>query len=275
VQGCPELLALADEAELLKLAARRLARRQLAPPLTDVARLQLLNGLQADARYQREAADAYEDAALVCLWDRESQSSPSAQRVTQDLRTLKRRILAAGFPDPNRIEVLLVADVHAWLCELLAAWRSLQQGIQVVQVVERHGAEIRVRPLAELPYRATVLEQPPPSVIGLTLAIEGELCAALFASEVGVHVWRPPRDAGAPRFALLRATDAAAEVDVTQLRALAESALPRIREFDHDKATMHEGKWRQPWDQRAPRHRIAERMRERLAEAIDRIGDTQ
>lgn len=273
VQNCPSMQALLDEAELLKLVARRLVRRKLAPPLADVARLKLLNQLHDDARQHHQAARAHEDAALACLWDRESRSLPPSHALTRDLTLLKRRILAAGYREPNRVELLLVADVHAWLSELLLAYRSLGFKIQVVQVLERHGADIRVRPLEEVPFRAGILEGPPPSVIGLTLVVEGDLCAARFASEMGVHVWRPARDVGAPRFALLRASKAADEVDLSQLRAVAESALPRIREFDHDKGEVREGKWRQVWDTLAPHKVIAERLRERLRQAIDRIGE--
>lgn len=275
VLSCSELQTLVDEAEMLKLAARRLARRQLTPLPAAVERLKLLSQLLADAQAQLNAACTHEDEALASFWDREIEPPAAPSRLTQALIALKRRVLAAGYRDPDRIELLLVADVHAWLCELLGAFHNLKCRMRVVQVVERHGSDLRARPLDDVPYKTTVLDQPPSTVIGLTLTVEADLCAALFAGEVGVHVWRPAREAGAPRFAMLRATNASAEIDLTQLRNVSESPLPRIREFDHDKGELREGKWRRVWDTLAPRHQIAERMRDRLQQAIDRIGEAE
>ncbi len=275
IQNCSELQALIDEAEMLKLAAKRLSRRHLKPLPTAVARLKLLSELQTDAQALLNAACLHEDAALAGLWDREVGPSPAPNQLTQELLALKRRILAAAYRDPHRIELLLVADVHGWLCELLAAYRSLKVKLRVAQIVERHGTELRVRALDEVPYKATVLDQPPPVVIGLTFVVEGDLCAALFSGEVGIHLWRPAREVGGPRLAMLRATSATEEIDLTQLRDVTECGLPRVREFDHDKAEVREGKWRRLWDTMAPRYTVAERMRDRLQLAIDRIGASE
>ncbi len=272
--AAPALSRLVDEAELLALNARRLAKRKREPSEADVRRLRLLNALKADVAALGHAAAAHEDAVLEALWSGVATELPSTAPWVQQQLALKRRIFAAGQRVPDRIELLLVAEVHPWLLELLAACKAVAT-LQPVQLIERHGSQLTTRTLADTPETRRLWAAPPASVIGCTLIATGELCAPLFAAECGIHVWRPPRDGGSVRYGLLRAIDAHAVLDPALWRNLAESPLPRVREFDHERGELREGKARQPWDLLLPQLVMARRMRERLQAAINRIGEDE
>ena len=268
----PESMQLSDEASVLALQVKRMTRRKLKPSVETVGRLNLLQGLQADLDALLAQACAHEDEVLVALWKGETTYAHSVDPLALRLQHLRRRVLSALHRDPDHIEFLVVADVHAWLREILTALGKQPVQLEAVQVIERHGSAIKPRPIKELGYRASVLTEPPPMVIGCTLIARGELCRPLFAPEFGVHMWRPAHDAGAPRFALLRGQLALADIDPAGWRGLAESALPRVREFDHVKGEVREGKSRRAWDTQPPHIVMAQRMQARLQAAIERIG---
>lgn len=269
--SAPALGRLVDEAELLALNARRLAKRKQEPPESASRRLRLLNALKAEVAALSAAAAAHEDTVLEALWSGVATELPSTAPWLQQQLALKRRIFAAGHRAPDRIELLLVAEVHPWLLELLAACKAVAT-LQPVQLIERHGSQLTIRTLADTPDSRRLWAAPPASVIGCTVIATGELCAPLFAAECGIHVWRPPRDEGVARYGLLRAIDVHADLDPGLWRNLAESPLPRVREFDHERGELREGKARQPWDLLLPQRVMAQRMHERLQAAIDRIG---
>lgn len=269
--SAPALGRLVDEAELLALNARRLAKRKQEPPESAARRLRLLNALKAEMAALSAAAAAHEDTVLEALWSGVATELPSTAPWLQQQLALKRRIFAAGHRAPDRIELLLVAEVHPWLLELLAACKAVAT-LQPVQLIERHGSQMTIRTLADTPDSRRLWAAPPASVIGCTVIATGELCAPLFAAECGIHVWRPPRDEGVARYGLLRAIDVHADLDPGLWRNLAESPLPRVREFDHERGELREGKARQPWDLLLPQRVMAQRMHERLQAAIDRIG---
>nr|MCU0756805.1 AAA family ATPase [Xanthomonadales bacterium] len=192
LESAPALSRLVDEAELLALNARRLAKRKREPPEADVRRLRLLNALKTDVAALSAAAATHEDTVLEALWSGVATELPSTAPWLLQQQALKRRIFAAGQRAPDRIELLLVAEVQSWLLELLAACKAVAT-LQPVQLIERHGSQIAIRAMTDTPELRRLWAAPPASVIGCTVIATGELCAPLFAAECGIHVWRPPR----------------------------------------------------------------------------------
>lgn len=229
----------------------------LLPP-QEAQRLRLLGQVLSELRTAVDAAVQAEDVALLSLWDPEQRTERGASAVAADGRVLplRRALYRASLAEPDQLHLAVYSEHAGWLRALLAAYLSLTAAPpRRIQVLPRPPALPAT--WQEVPHLKALAQWPDGRLLGVQVALEGELIAGLLSREAGLHSWRVGNETGAKakvqeRVALVQVGTNQLPPSVLAGRSLgiARSGLPLRRQLNESKAEIHDpllDPERQPW----------------------------
>jgi ATP-dependent Clp protease ATP-binding subunit ClpC len=282
-QACTRVCQLRDEFALLRIRMARAKRRKLLPNAQDMARAVALEPpLQALVALQQTVAQL-EDQSLSAFWAQSAMTAsvvPALQAASAALQQCQADIFRLHFSAPDSVTFALCCEHADWLFELLCSYRAaaLEGGgsMQLLSVIER-SADKR-KPFTHIP--ASQLKQPDaifsseqPQLLGVVLRVNGNLYAPLYRNEFGLHAFKPAREVGAERVALVQLAGATYKPNPELARSgwIAAQALPRRRSFHTQRAEFFDSlsePSKNPWQPGPARQLIPALMRAALGRQI-------
>ena len=263
----------------------------IAPPLTELAAL-------------REQTFALEDQLIAQFWQQQDSvygcsaelSAPELPQqlapIEQRLSALKQVLYRVGFKQPDVRRFAVCSEHASWLQELLLAYRSichaLHGSFDIVNVIERvpsanakqSNATPRLQDAAKFEKPERIFTMQLAQVLGVVIEARGDLFGPLFANEFGLHFYKPIKEQGHERVALVEPAglDYQPRPELAKIGGLAALASPRRRAFLVEKQELfdsHSEPNRAPWRLSSVQQEISALTRSALAQAIDHIDQTR
>jgi hypothetical protein len=201
-------------------------------------------------------------------------------------------IFRVGFRQPDKIRFAVCSEHASWLQELLLAYRAIclaQAGsLEIISVIERvasasgkpSNASPRMLEVAKFEKPERIFTSQLAHVLGVVLELRGDLFGPLFAGEFGLHFYKPVKEQGHERVALVEpaGVDYQARSELAKTGALASIAAPRRRAFQVEKQELFDSQSepnRAPWRLAPVQLEISTLARAALARAIGQIDKSQ
>ena len=297
-------VSLADELTLLSARMRRALKKREQPNPLDLKRESLIAPPLTELAALREQTFALEDQLIAQFWQQQDSvygcsAELSAPELPQQLAPLEQRLSAlkqvlyrVGFKQPDVRRFAVCSEHASWLQELLLAYRSichaLHGSFEIVNVIERvpsanakqSNATPRLQDAAKFEKPERIFTMQLAQVLGVVIEARGDLFGPLFANEFGLHFYKPIKEQGHERVALVEPAglDYQPRPELAKIGGLAALASPRRRAFLVEKQELfdsHSEPNRAPWRLSSVQQEISALTRSALAQAIDHIDQTR
>ncbi len=296
--------SLADELTLLNVRMRRAQKKRQQPDPLDLKRESSIAAPLAELAALREQTFALEDRLSAEYWQQidsvygQNQDeaaaalAPQLAALEQRLNALKRVIFRVGFRQPDTLRFAVCSEHASWLQELLLAYRAIclaQAGsLEIISVIERvasasgkpSNASPRMLEVAKFEKPERIFTSQLAHVLGVVLELRGDLFGPLFAGEFGLHFYKPVKEQGLERVALVEPAGVhyQARSELAKAGALTSITAPRRRAFQVEKQELFDSQSepsRAPWRLAPVQLEISTLARAALARAIDQIDQSQ